>query len=152
MFTYLLIGALGYLFYNRKYASELPENEDISNRVVDFKNPYYPVESGAWEHAWRNVQFGFTPGNTIGKLEYNNPLPYVVQDEFVSKLNETGTGYAIGKDGLLGSRSAVNIQGQRNLIESAFSLDEHPRLDLTRQDITKGRHRRSQWSFVPGKD
>jgi len=152
LFSGILISGLVYLFLNRRYETRF-EYEDTSNRAVDFANPYFPVESGAWDHAWRHVQPGFSVGNQIGKLEYANPLPYVVQNEFTSKLNETSTGYAFdGRNGLLQSRGAVNLEGQRKLIESAFSLDEHPRLDLTRQDITKGRHRRSQWSFVPGRD
>lgn len=155
LFSGVLISGLVYLFLNRRYETKF-EYEDTSHREVEFANPYFPVESGAYDHAWRHVQGpagGFSVGNQIGKLEYANPLPYVVQNEFTSKLNETSTGYAInGKSGLFESRGAVNIEGQRRLIESAFSLDEHPRLDLTRQDITKGRHRRSEWSFVPGSD
>lgn len=158
-FASILAGSLVYLFFSRA-ASTTPRViglADDSSRETRFKNPYHPVESGFLDHAWRHTQnvanavdYGWP---TIGKLEYANPLPYIVENEFISSLNETGEGYAIeqNKDLLLKEtgRGAIDVPGQIALIEDSFTLEEHPRLDLTRQDISKGRHRRRQWSFVP---
>lgn len=159
IFTPLLIGSLIYLWWTgRVNVSEknlkLNCPNEKPNRVTEFKNDYFPVESGAWAHAWRHIQGqgGWSTGNQIGRLEYANPLPYAVYNEFNSQLNETDTGYAIDTvDGLLKSKDAVDIQGQINLIEEWFGKEEHPRLDPTRQDITKGRYARHEWSFVPGR-
>lgn len=157
-FTTLLLGALGLVFLNQRYASpqkRLPGVQDaeehLGSRVLQFDNPYFPVESDAWGHAWRHQPFGYSVGNTPGKMEYANPLPYIVNTEFIDQMNETGEGFAVekGSDFLTRRGGAVDVPGQVALIEDWFSKQEHPRLDLTRQDVTKGRHRRRQWSFVP---
>lgn len=156
LFTSVLLGSLAYLFVSRRYQP----GTSAEKRNVSFKDNFWPVESGAWDHAWRHTQHNNTVDYgypMIGKQEYANPLPYAVDNEFNSSLNETGEGYAIearNKGVLLNvtGKGAVDVPGQIALIEESFSLEEHPRLDLTRQDISKGRHRRRQWSFVPGLD
>lgn len=112
-------------------------------RVQDFKDPYYPKEADISDHIGRNTPFGFQPGLVLGKQEYANPLPLVVVNEFNDKLNETEWGYAAP----IGS-PAVNVENYRNLINEIFNLEEHPRLDPTRQDFCKGRHRRAQHVFI----
>lgn len=152
-FTAVLLSSLGYLFLSRRYEP----GTSAEKRNVEFEDKHWPVESGAWDHAWRHTQHNNTVDYgypMIGKQEYANPLPYVVNNEFNSSLNETGEGYAVEKGGLLTvtGKGAIDVPGQIALINESFSLEEHPRLDLTRQDISKGRHRRRQWSFVPGTD
>lgn len=155
LFYFLLAGSVITLFATRRYHYGLPESWNdqlvLSDRELTFENPYFPVESDAWDHAWRHVQQGYSVGNTIGKMEYANPLPYVVNNEFIDSMNETGEGFAVekGPDFLSRRGGAVDVPGQVALIEDWFGKQEHPRIDISRQDITKGRHRRRQWSFVP---
>lgn len=163
LFASLFIGSLAYLFFSRRYQSDitlpLASDNEGDSRDLNFKNPYFPKESGFLDHAWRHTQgnnafdFGYP---SIGRQEYANALPYSVMNEFNDSLNETGEGFAIeaGKEDLLTQtgKGAIDVPGQVALIEESFTLEEHPRLDLTRQDVTKGRYRRSEWSFVPGRD
>lgn len=151
LFSVFLMGSLAYVWLT---TPRIGPGDQKKTRNTKFKDPYFPVESGAWDHAWRHGQgvSTYNPGSQIGKLEYANPLPYAVNSEFMDSLNETNFGYALESKSLLTARGPVNVEGQRKLIEESFALEEHPRLDLTRQDVTKGRHRRSQWSFVPGRD
>jgi hypothetical protein len=107
-----------------------------------FENPYYPTENGDFEKLWRQMPFGFVKNQIPGKIIYNNPLPYRAVNEFVEQLNETNWGYATK----LSSR-AVATNKYRNLLDTKFSKEVYPRMDLTRQDPTKGRHRRRQYSF-----
>lgn len=110
-----------------------------------YKNPYHPKEGGTFDHAARHIQMNsFQQGNQIGKQDYTNPLPFRVVNPGNDKLNEGNWGYA----GNLRS-VAVNIRGQERLLFEKLTLDEHPRLDLTRQDPSKGRKRRSQYTHVP---
>ncbi len=113
------------------------------SRVLDFKDPYLPKEADISDHITRNIPFGFIPGRVLGKQEYANPKPLIVLNEFNSKLNETEWGYA----GPIGSK-AINVEGYRALLDDQFNIQEHPRLDPTRMDFCKGRHRRSQHVFI----
>lgn len=158
LFASILLGSLAYAFFSTRYA-----NTGLAKRsiAIDSDDAYFPAKSTDYlDHAWRHTQgnntvdYGYP---IIGRQEYANALPYAVYNEFNSKLNETGTGYAIearDKSTLLEEtgKGAIDVPGQINLIEQVFTLEEHPRLDLSRQDVTKGRHRRRQWSFVPAEN
>jgi len=108
-----------------------------------FKNPYFPVENGTYDYMLRFMPFGWRTGYNTSKLEYANPLPFRVVNEFNSTLNETDTGYAT----TLNSQ-AINTQGYKNLLDEQFNMEEYGLLDLSRQDPTKGRHARTEYSFV----
>jgi hypothetical protein len=119
------------------------DKQDVKTRVTEFKNKYFPVEADIQDHILRNVPFGFSPGHHPGKLEYNNPKPLIVTNEFNYKLNEGMYGYAAG----LRSR-AVNTQGYQALLNDQFNIQEHNRLDITTQTPSKGRFRRTQYAFI----
>ena len=112
-------------------------------RVLKFKNPYYPQEADISDHVTRNTPFGFIPGNYPGKLDYRNPEPLIVLNEFNDKLIETQYGYAAPQ-----GSPAINTAGYQALLDDQFNIEEHPRLDPTRLDFAKGRHRRSQYAFI----
>lgn len=112
-------------------------------RETHFKDPYLPVEADISDHITRNTPFGFVPGRVLGKLEYANPMPLIVRNEFSDSLNETSWGYAAP----IGSPS-INVEGYRMLLDEKFNIEEHPRLDPTRMDFCKGKHRRSQYAFI----
>lgn len=132
--TVIGLGVVGGLLYGNG-----PETE--------FKNSYFPKEGGTFKEMWRNMPFGFIRNETPGKIYYQNPLPYRVVNEFNDQLAETNWGYATRS-----LRSpAINTREYRNLLTTKFSKEEHPRIDLTRQDPTKGRHRRRQYSFYVNK-
>jgi hypothetical protein len=115
----------------------------LKSRVVKFKNDYFPVESGLSDHILRNTPFGFVPGHHPGKLEYANPKPVIDKGEFYDRLNETEWGYGAP----LSSR-AIDLPGYQALIDDQFNIEEHPRLDITRQTPSKGRYRRSQYAYL----
>ena len=137
--VYALIAVVAYAVYRN---SEL-ENRHFDERVTKFKNAYFPVEADISDHILRNVPFGFVIGRNPGKLNYENPVPMIVKNEFYSELNEASYGYAAPL-----TSPAINTAGYQKLIDDQFNIQEHPRLDLTRQDQTKGRYRRSQYAFV----
>ena len=115
-------------------------------RVTEFKNPYFPVEADISDHIIRNVPFGFAVGHHPGKLEYaNKAKPLIDKGEFYDRLNESQWGYAAP----LGA-PAINIAGYAQLLDDQFNIQEHPRLDITLQTPSKGRHRRSQYAYVGG--
>lgn len=132
-----LTAVVGYAAWSNLSAIKNPP------RVTHFKDPYYPKEADISDHITRNTPFGFVPGNYPGKLEYANPMPVIVLNEFNDKLNETEWGYA----GPIGS-PAINVEGYRALLDEIFNIEEHARLDPTRMDICKGRHRRPQYVFI----
>lgn len=118
------------------------DKQDVKTRVTEFKNKYFPVEADIQDHVWRNTPFGFVPGTHPGKLEYANPKPLIVTNEFNYKLNEGMYGYAAG----LGSR-AINTKGYQALLNDQFNIQEHARLDpSTRTPV--GRFRRTQYAFL----
>lgn len=135
MFTLVVLASALYAIYKNTGP------EKTQQYVTDFKDKYLPVESGFLDHITRNVQglFGFSVGNNIGKVEYTNPLPLVVLNEFNDKLNESSWGYA----GTLKSK-AINTAGYQALIHDQFNIQEHPRLDWTRQNAAYGLKRRAQ--------
>lgn len=108
-----------------------------------FKNPYFPEENGTYSFMMRYMPFGWRTGYNTNKLEFANPLPFRVVNEFNSDLNETDSGYAapIGSTG-------INVRGYKNLLDEQFNMEEYGLLDISRQDPTKGRHARSEYSFV----
>ncbi len=138
MFTILVLltGAIFLSYRNILNTTEFP--------WFDFKNKYFPIESGAFQHAWRNIPYGYVVGNQPGKMSYENPLPFRVVNEFNDKLIDANWGYAAPLNS-----PAINTKGYKNLLNVIFNKEEHPRLDLTRQDPTKGRHRRHEWYFYP---
>lgn len=113
-------------------------------RDLYVSDPYYPKEADISDHIARNTPFGFVPGLVLGKQEYANPEPLIVVNEFNYKLNETEWGYAAP----ISTNGPVNAEGYRALLNSVFNEEEHPRLDPTRQDFCKGRHRRAQHAFI----
>lgn len=125
------------------YAIYSNSGKSGSQRVQDFKDKYLPVEADISDHITRNTPFGFVNGRVLGKQEYPNPLPLIVRNEFSYKLNETEWGYAAPLDS-----PAINTKGYRALIDDQFNIQEHPRLDPTRLELGKGRHRRSQYAFI----
>ena len=135
MFTFVVLAAALYAVYKN---TSPEKNQQF---ITDFKDNYFPKESGFLRHMTRNVQgfFGFSNGNNIGKVEYTNPLPLVVLNEFNDTLNETSWGYA----GTLKSK-AINTVGYKALIHDQFNIQEHPRLDWTRQSAGYGQKRRAQ--------
>lgn len=137
IFAAFLLGVIGYSVY---YHSDKAE---VKQRVTQFKDKFFPVEADISDHILRNVPYGFVIGRNPGKLDYSNPVPMIVQNEFVSKLNEGQYGYAAP----LGS-PAINTENYQRLIDDQFNVQEHARLDITRQDPSKGRTRRSQYVFV----
>ena len=137
IFSLFLLGVVGYAVWHN---SDQPE---VKKRVTHFKDKFFPVEADISDHILRNVPFGFVVGRNPGRLNYTNPAPLIVQNEFVGKLNETEYGYAAP----LGS-PAINSAGYQRLIDDQFNVQEHSRLDITRQDPSKGRTRRSQYAFV----
>jgi len=139
IFHYFLLGVAAYAVYLN---SEMV-NKQFKERVVHFKNKFFPVEADISDHILRNTPFGFVVGRNPGKLDYANPLPLIVKNEFYDKLNETSYGYAAGLNS-----PAINTAGYQSLLDDQFNIQEHPRLDITRQDQTKGRYRRSQYAFI----
>jgi hypothetical protein len=139
IFQLFTLAVVGYavFFHN------LGTKPNTAPRAEKFKDPYLPKEADISDHIARNTPFGYVPGVFLGRQEYANPKPLVVLNEFNSKLNETEWGYAAP----IGS-TPINVEGYRNLINSVFNEEEHPRLDPTRQDFCKGRHRRSQYVFI----
>lgn len=136
IFELFALAAIGYgvLYHTGKLGQ---------SRVQEFKNPYYPVEADIGDHIARNTPFGYQKGLVLGKQEYANPKPLIVLNEFNDKLNETEWGYAAP----IGS-PAINTENYRRLIDEIFNVEEHPRLDPTRQEFCKGRHRRAQHAFI----
>lgn len=136
IFQVALLGAIGMAVYSNI-------SHTGNKRETFFKDPYLPVEADISDHITRNTPFGYVPGTVLGKQQYANPMPLIVVNEFNSSLNETQYGYA----GPIGC-PAINVNGYRKLLNEIFNIDEHPRLDPTRQDFCKGRHRRSQYAFI----
>lgn len=110
-----------------------------SARETTFKDKHLPVEADISDHIARNTPFGFIRGRYPGKLEFKSPMPNITTNEFRQNLNEGSYGYA----GPLTS-PAINTAMYQRLIDEKFNIEEHPRLDPTRLDLTKGRHRRPQ--------
>lgn len=117
------------------------------NGEKEFADPYYPKEGGTFKEMWRNMPFGFIRNETPSKIYYENPLPFRVVNEFNDQLAETNWGYASSSL----NAPAISTYKYRNLLTTKLSKEEHPRIDLTRQDPTKGRHRRRQYSFYVNK-
>lgn len=138
IFALLLLGVIGTGFY-------LSANQPgYLERATYFKNKYLPVEADIFDHLVRYVPFGFVQGNTIGRTEFKNPIPYVVRNEFSQVLLETENGYAVSSL----NHPAVNTKGYQRLIDTQFNMEEHPRLDLTRQAMSYGRKPRTQYRFL----
>ena len=129
-----VLSAIAYGLYIHTVGSAKPQS-----RTAVFKDPYNPVESDINDHTLRNVPFGFNVGNTPGKWDYKNPLPLRVVDEYKQVLVESDFGWP----GPLTSR-AINSPGYQVLINQNFNEWEHPRLDITLQDIDKGKMPRPQ--------
>lgn len=148
LFSIFLFGVVGYALYNNMGGESTIDPGTISTRVKKFKNEYFPVEADISDHILRNTPFGFIPGRHPGKLEYaNKAKPLIDKGEFYDRLNESQWGYAAGLDS-----PAINTNGYQALINDQFNIQEHPRLDITLQDPSKGRHRRRQYAFVGGDD
>lgn len=135
MFTFVVLAAALYAIY---------KNTDPNLNglfVTNIKDKYLPKETDFLDSITRNVQgfFGFSVGNNIGKVEYTNPLPLVVLNEFNDTLNESQWGYA----GTTKSK-AINSRGYKALIHDQFNIQEHPRLDWTRLSADYGKKRRAQ--------
>lgn len=141
IFQAFALAAAGYALYTNFTG--------ISNKVreTSFQNPYYPQEADISDHITRNTPFGFIPGRHPGKLDYRNPQPLIVLNEFNDKLIETQFGYAAPLNS-----PAINVKGYQLLLDDQFNIQEHPRLDPTRLDFAKGRHRRSQYCFIDDQD
>lgn len=137
IFQVFAVAVAGYAFWANY------QSKTTTERVANFKNPYYPQEADISDHITRNTPFGFMPGHHPGKLDYRNPQPLIVLNEFNDKLIETQYGYAAE----IGS-PAINVVGYQALINDQFNIQEHPRLDPTRLDFAKGRHRRSEYAFI----
>ena len=143
IFQLFTLAVIGYgVFYHN-----MGKTSSTAPRETEFKDPYLPEEADISDHIARNIPFGYVPGVLMGKQEYANPQPFIVLNEFNDRLNETEWGYAAP----IGS-TPVNVEGYRALINSVFNEEEHPRLDPTRQDFCKGRHRRSQYRFIDHTD
>lgn len=141
LFTLFLVGVGGYALYSNWQKPEIPTRE------TKFKNPYFPVEADISDHIIRNTPFGFIPGNYPGKLEYANPKPLIDKGEFYDKLNESAWGYAASL-----SSPAINTRGYAAILNDQFNIQEHPRLDITLQTPSAGRHRRRQYAYVGHED
>lgn len=140
LFAWFLTAVVGVAVYSHM------GKPDVSVRVQKFKNRFFPVEADISDHVTRNTPFGFIPGHHPGKLEYaNKAVPLIDKGEFYDKLNEGQWGYAAG----LGS-PAINTKGYQAILDDQFNIQEHPRLDITLQTPSKGRFRRSEYSFVGG--
>lgn len=138
IFGYFLLAVVGYAVYYHTNG-----DGKVTERVRQFKDKFFPVEADISDHILRNVPFGFVVGRNVGKVDYNNPMPLIVQNEFVSSLNETQYGYAAPL-----SSPAINTQNYQRLINDQFNIQEHSRLDITRMDPSKGRVRRAQYAFI----
>lgn len=141
IFAYFLLSVIGYAVYFHSGPGKVQE------RVTQFKDKFFPIEADISDHIIRNIPFGFVVGRNPGKLDYSNPSPLIVQSEFVGKLNETEYGYAAPL-----TSPAINTEAYQLLIDDQFNYEEHPRLDITRQDPSKGRVRRSQYAFIDRTD
>lgn len=137
LFAWLLASVVGYAIYSHA------DKPTIATRVQRFKNRYFPVEADISDHIVRNTPFGFIPGNYPGKLEYANPKPLIDKGEFYDKLNESAWGYAASL-----SSPAINTRGYAAILNDQFNIQEHPRLDITLQTPSGGRHRRRQYAYV----
>ena len=136
LFQLLGLAVVGYAVYSN--TGKVGRSRDLF-----IQDDYLPKEADISDHIARNTPFGFVPGLVLGKQEYANPEPLIVVNEFNYKLNETEWGYAAPLDS-----PAINVKGYRALLNSVFNEEEHPRLDPTRQDFCKGRHRRAQHVFI----
>lgn len=137
IFGLFLTAVVGYAAWNNMSKVAYPE------RATHFKDPFYPKEADISDHITRNTPFGFVPGNYPGRLQYANPKPLIVLNEFNDSLIETSWGYA----GPIGS-PAINVAGYQQQLDEKFNIEEHPRFDPTRMDFCKGRHRRPQFAFI----
>jgi len=141
LFAWLLTAVAGYAVYSHL------DKPKLSTRVQEFKNRYFPVEADISDHIIRNTPFGFVPGNYPGKLEYANPKPLIDKGEFYDKLNESAWGYAANLNS-----PAINTRGYAAILNDQFNIQEHPRLDITLQTPSAGRHRRRQYAYVGQED
>ena len=140
LFALFLTGVVGYAVYSNLDSSSL---NTFNYRVKQFKNDYFPVKADISDHILRNTPFGFVPGHHPGKLEYANPKPLIDKGEYYDRLNESQWGYAAGLDS-----PAINTKGYQALLDDQFNIEEHPRLDITRINPCKGRHRRRQFAYI----
>ncbi len=141
LFAWLLTAVAGYAIYSHL------DKPELSTRVKKFKNRYFPVEADISDHILRNTPFGFVPGNYPGKLEYANPKPLIDKGEFYDRLNESSWGYIANL-----KSPAINTRGYAALLNDQFNIQEHPRLDITLQTPSAGRHRRRQYAYVGQED